>query len=135
MGGFPNVPTLWTPSGHRKNAEALNHLLNQQDYINVEIAGVPSAGQVLLSMKFPFPVTIVPASSGLEADVAATSSASVTFEIGGSPAGSATFPALGDEAQFSLTTTEIPAWTRLRILAPTPQDATLADLTLALAII
>lgn len=135
MSSYPNVPTLWTPDGHRRNSQALNHLLNQQDYINVEAAGVPDAGQVLLSMKFPFPVTIVPASSGLEADVAATNSAQVEFEIGGSSAGTATFPALGDEAQFSITTTTIPAWTRLRILAPTPQDPTLADLTLALAII
>lgn len=132
---YPNVPTLWTPDGHRKNAQALNHLLNQQDYISVEIAGAPSAGQVLLSMKFPFPVTIVPVSSGLEADVAATNPAQVTFEIGGSPAGTATFSALGDTAQFSLSTTTIPAWTRLRVLAPNPQDPTLADLTLALAII
>jgi hypothetical protein len=135
VSAYPNVPTLWTPDGHRKNAQALNHLLNQQDYIQIEAAGVPDAGQTLFSGKFPFPVTLVPGSCGLEADVAATNAASFALDVDGVSIGSITVPAVGTVGIFSITTTRIPAWGRLTILAPNPQDPSLADITLSLAII
>jgi hypothetical protein len=135
MSAYPNVPTLWTPDGHGKNARAINHLLNQQDYIQIEASGVPSAGQTLFSGKFPFLVTLVPGSCGLEADVAATNAATFALAVDGVSIGTITVPAVGDTGIFSISTTKIPAWGRLTILAPNPQDPTLADITLSLAII
>jgi hypothetical protein len=113
---------------------AINHLLNEQNFIKIEAQGVPDAGQELLDEQYPFPLTIVPSASGLKADIATTSAASLAVTIGGEAAGTIDLAAVATQGTFNLSVTEVPAWTRIRITAPNPQDPTLADFTLALAI-
>jgi hypothetical protein len=134
LSNYPNVPLQRGEDFDRKVAQAVNHLLNEQGYIIIEVDGVPDAGQELLNRQFPVPVQIVANDCGLKADVATTNAASFAVTIGGASAGTINLAATATLASFSLSVTEVPAWTRLRITAPNPQDPTLADFTLALAI-
>lgn len=134
---YPNIPIgVGQSIGDwvRRASQAINYLLNITEYVSIDADGVPSAGQELLNLKFPFPVTINTSASGLACDVAPTADAVFAFSIGGASAGSATIAAGQNAGTLNLTTTTIPAWTRFIVTAPNPADATLADITLALAL-
>ena len=128
---YPNVP-LGKSDWDRKLAQAVNHLLNQVTYMQFVIEGQPADGESVILTQFPVKVGLLSAQSSGWAGTAPTSDAVFTVLINGSSAGTITFPAGSQDATVSLSVTEIPAFTDFEITAPTPQDATLADVTLTL---
>ena len=130
---YPNVPLQRGPDFDRKAAQAINHLLNQITFFQFVIEGQPTSGESILLTRNPVAWPLVaPQCSGWAA-TAASSDAVFNIMVGGSSIGTITFQAGQQDATVTLTSTSIPAETDFEILAPTPQDATLADITLTLA--
>ena len=131
---YPNVP-LGKSDWDRKVAQAVNHLLNQVEFNQLVIDGMPTDGEVLMLTQFPVARKLAPTSmSGwVPAASVATSDAVVTFKVDGATIGTITYPAGEQDAVVSFTSSDIPADTDFEIILPTPQDATLADFTIVLA--
>jgi len=132
---FPNVPKVLSSDWVRRIADAVNYLLNRKSYLTIFADGVPSAGQQLLRTKFSERLVIAADSSVGDASVAATASAAFTLQVNGSSIGSITFGAGQTTATISLTSTEIPSLAVFEVIAPDPADATLADVTISLAVL
>ena len=130
---YPNVPLQRGPDFDRKVAQGLNHLINQVTFFQFVIEAQPTSGESILLTQFPVDLPLVSTQCSGWAATAPSSDAVFTLTIGGSSAGTITFPAGEQDAVVVLTTTTIPAATDFEILAPTPQDATLAGITLTLA--
>ena len=129
---YPNVP-LGKSDWDRKVAQAVNHLLNQVTYMQFVVEGQPSVGESVILTQFPVAVSLIAAQSSGWAGTPSASDAVFTVLINGASAGTITFTAGQEDAAVSLTVTDIPAFTDFEIVAPTPQDASLADVTLTLA--
>jgi hypothetical protein len=132
---FPNVPKILSPDWVRRIADAVNYLLNRKSYLNIFADGLPSAGQQLLRTKFSERLVIAAVSSIGDAGVAATASATFTLQVNGSSIGTIVFGAGQTTATISLTSTEIPSLSVFEVIAPSPADATLADVTISLAVV
>ena len=128
---YPNVPLGNTP-WQRQISQATNHLLNQINYFQFVVEGQPADGETIIKTQFPIPVTLIASECSGWAGTASSGTAVVNYAIGGVSAGTTTFSAGNQDAPTSLTTVLIPAFTDFEITAPTPQDATLADVTLTL---
>lgn len=128
---YPRVPVIPTQDSARKFGGAINHLLGRMSYIHLEIAGKPAAGQVILSTQFPVALTVVPTGGLFKAKVGATAAPAFTITVDGVMAGS--IPFTGTDGTLGLGF-EVPAATPFEVIAPTPQDATLSDITLSLAV-
>jgi hypothetical protein len=133
VSAFPNVPTRRGHDFDGRVAQAVNHLLNQITFFQFVIEDQPTAGESILLTQFPVELPLVSTQCSGWAATAASSDAVFTLTVGGSSAGTITFPAGEQDGVVVLTTTTIPADTDFEIVAPTPQDATLADITLTLA--
>ena len=134
---FPNVP-LGKTDWDRKLAQAVNHLLNQVTYYTISAEGIPDAGQELWDEEFPVSVRIDSSSCALrlkdETGIAPTSDATFTLTVGGVTFATGTIPAGQSEGNWAFTSTAIPDFTRTLITAPSPQDATLSDVIISLAV-
>lgn len=126
---YPNVP-LGISAWQRKISQAVNYLLNKLEYNNYIVVGSPTAGQSILKTRFPLPLTLSDL-SGWTATTA-TADAVVTLKVDGSAIATLTFLAGRADALSSITAPDIPADTDFEIIAPDPQDATLADFTITL---
>ena len=133
MSSYPNVPLQRGNDWDRKVAQATNYLLNQLTFFQFVIEDQPDAGESILLTQFPVNVPLIATQCSGWAATAATSDAVFTLTIGGSAAGTITFLAGQQTGTVALSTTTVPAETNFEITAPTPQDATLADITLTLA--
>lgn len=131
---FPNVPRQGGPDWFRRIAEAVNHLLNRPSYFSLFVDGVPAADQQLLRLKIAQPFTINASASLGDAGVAATGSAVFTIKVSGSDVGTITFGAGQTTATVSITAPDVPALALFEVYAPNPADATLADITLSIAV-
>lgn len=129
---YPNVP-LGQSDWQRKTSNAVNFLLNEIQFLQIIASGQPDSGQVLFSTQFPVPLTLSAGDTFAFAGTPATADAITQFYIGGVLAGTVTHLAGEEEAVVSITTALIPARTQFEIIGPPLQDATLADLTYALA--
>lgn len=129
---FPNLPSHGGQP--RDVARAVNHLLNRVSYLTVFADGMPTAAQQLLRVKLPVPLVIVDHDSIGDAGTAPTADAVFAVKIDGVSAGTLTFPAGQASATVSITTKDVPALSLLEVYAPSPQDASLADVTLSLAV-
>lgn len=129
---FPNIPRNG-PDWQRRAADAVNYLLNQVGYFHIGIEGSPTAAQELFKASFAVPINLLQSMSVGRAGTAATATATFIITIGGATAGTIAFLAGQTEATVALTTTRVPALSELKVVAPSPQDATLADITLELA--
>jgi hypothetical protein len=132
---FPNVPLRLSADWVRRIADAVNYLLNRKSYLTIFADGVPSAGQQLLRTKFSERLVIAAVSSLGDAGVAATADAAFDLLVDGVSIGTITFAAGQATAAIALTSTEIPSLAVFEVIAPNPADATLADVTLSLAVV
>lgn len=132
---LPNVARQLTPTWVRDIANAINYLLNRKSYLTIFADGVPAAGQQLLRTKFSERLTIVADSTIGDSGVSATASAAFALKVSGSSIGTITFGAGQTTATISLSSTEIPALAVFEVIAPNPADATLADVTISLAVV
>jgi hypothetical protein len=130
--GYPNVP-LGVTEWQRKIAQAINYQLNKLTFFQFATEGQPDDAQQILITRFPVTVPLVISQCSGWAEIAPTNSATFTLNIDGAAAGYIIFAAGSQEASVSITTANIPAEIPFEIVAPTPQDATLADVTLTLA--
>lgn len=133
MGSYPNVPTQRGADWDRKVAQATNYLLNQITFFQFAVEGQPNSGEVILRTQFPVDIPLVANQCSGWAGTTSTDTAVVTYYIDGVSAGTVTYSAGGEDAVTALSVTRIPANTPFEIVAPTPQDATLADITITLA--
>jgi hypothetical protein len=131
--GYPNVPLQRGNDWDRKVAQATNYLLNQITFFQFVIEDQPTSGESILLTQNPVAWPLVATQCSGWAATAASSDAVFNIMVGGVVAGTVTFPAGDQDAVVALTTTTVPANTTFEIVAPTPQDATLADITLTLA--
>jgi hypothetical protein len=131
--GYPNVPLQRGNDWDRKVAQATNYLLNQITFFQFVIEDQPTSGESILLTRNPVAWPLVANQCSGWAATAATSDAVFNINVGGSLAGTITFPAGQQTGVVALTTTTVPANTDFEIVAPTPQDATLADITITLA--
>lgn len=135
--GYPNVP-LGKNEQDRRVSQAVNHLLNQVTYYTYTVEGMPDGGQEIIDVEFPVPVKLIRDACVLQlrngVGVAPTSDAVITFSVGGSTIATGTVPAGEDEGSITFTSTDIPAFTRFLVTAPNPQDATLSDFIISLAV-
>jgi hypothetical protein len=129
---YPNIP-LGKNDQDRRVSQAVNHLLNQDTFFQFVIEDQPTSGESILLTQNPVAWPLVANQCSGWAATAASSDAVFNINVGGSLAGTVTFPAGDQDAVVALTTTTIPANTSFEIIAPTPQDATLADITITLA--
>jgi hypothetical protein len=129
---YPNIP-LGGRDWQRRATSAINYTLNQLTFFQFVIEDQPDAGESILLTQFPVAVPLVPSNCSGWAATAPTNDAVFTLNVGGASAGTITFPAGEQAAVVVLSTTTIPADTEFEIVAPTPQDVTLADITLTLA--
>lgn len=130
--GFPNVP-LGGADWQRKASQAINHLLNQITFFQFTVADQPDAAESIILTQFPVPVPLVASQCMGWAGTAPASDAVFTLNVGGSSAGTYTFPAGQQDAVIALTVSQIPADTDFEIVAPASQDASLADITITIA--
>ena len=134
---YPNVP-LGKNEQDRRVSQAVNHLLNQVEYYVIQAEGQPDASQELFDQEFPLPVTLVASSCVLKlkdgTGVTPTNSAAFTLTVGGVTVGTGTLGAGQTTGNWQFTTTAIPEFTRVLLTAPTPQDATLANVVIAIAV-
>lgn len=99
------------------------------------IIGKPADGGVIIRFKFPIAVTFTAGltDSFLIAGTAATGSSVFTINKNGSSVGTATFAGSATSATFTFASTVTYAIADIMtIVAPSPQDGTLADLGLSL---
>ena len=101
--------------------------------IAVTIEGIPTATQRLLRYRTTQALDLVAASSLGDADIAATASTVFTVKINGVTAGTITFGAGQTVGVAAFTVTAVPLGALLEIYAPGSVDATLSNITLALA--
>ena len=138
MSSYPNVPTQRGHDFDRKVAQAVNHLLNQTTFYTYVIEGVPDASQEVIDIEFPIAVELVKDQCVLRlrnmVGVAPTADATVTFSVGGSTIATGVIPAGQSEGTITFTSNSIPAFTRFVVTAPNPQDATLSDFIISLAV-
>ena len=138
MSSYPNVPLQRGNDWDRKTAQAVNHLLNQLTYYTFTVEGVPDAAQEIIDVEFPIPVKVVWDSCTFrlrdEVGVAPTADAQVTFTAGGSTIATGTILAGQSEGTISPTSTAVAAFRRFLVTAPNPQDATLSDFIISLAV-
>ena len=135
MSYFPTVPTIPTMDWQRRVAQATNYLLTKPSELVITTEGLPSAGQRLVHFKSRKAFTIVPAQCFAEAGTAATGSSVFTLKIGGSTAGTVTFAPGATTGTFNITTPACPLLTLFEVIAPSPVDATLANVEILLTII
>ena len=121
---YPNVP-LGQSEWQRRVAQATNYLLNEITILHAKAAGMPDAAQELVDEEFAIPTTIIARECALRCDVAPTNNAVFTISIGGVSAGTGTILAGQTEGTYTFTESGIPAFDRLLIVAPSPQDPTL----------
>jgi hypothetical protein len=131
--GYPNVPLQRGNDWDRKVALAINYQLNQLTFFQFVIEDQPTSGESILLTQNPVAWPLVANQCSGWAATAATSDAVFNINVDGSLVGTVTFPAGQQTGVVALTTTTITANTTFEIVAPTPQDATLADITLTLA--
>lgn len=134
MSSYPNVP-LGQTDWQRRLAQAVNFLLNLVEYNALVVEGVPDDAESIILTQFGVTRTLSPGSMSGWAPAAstATSDAVITFQVAGVTIGTITFPAGEQDAVVAFTSNSIPADTDFEIIAPSPQDATLADFTITLA--
>jgi hypothetical protein len=104
------------------------------------VRGVPSAGEILVRYRVQEAATLLPALLGwdVRADVAATSSAVLSVRKNGSQVGTVTFAAAGTIPTLATsggTAQSFAAGDFFDIVAPSPADATLADISITSCII
>lgn len=129
---YPNVP-IGQSAWQRQIAQALNHVLNQVTFFQFVVEGQPADAESIILTQFPVKVGLLASQCTAWAATAPTSDAVFNVYIGGVLAGTITFLAGQQTGTVTLTITEIAALTDFEITAPTPQDASLADVTLTLA--
>lgn len=129
---YPRVP-LGSGDWQRRVADAVNRLLGQVSYFHISVAGSPTAAQSLFKASFAVPLKLLQSMTVARSEVAATATAAFTITIGGTTAGTIAFLAGATEGVVAFTRTDVPALTELEILAPSPEDATLSNITLEIA--
>lgn len=130
---YPRIP-LGRTEQDRKVSQAVNHLLEQFDWLHITVDGQPTAGQSLFKTKFPTARTMIASHTVAYSDVAAAATATANILIGGSVAGTIVWTAGATQAVVTLTTAIIPARTEFEVVAPTPADSTLSDPTISIAL-
>jgi hypothetical protein len=105
--------------------------------VSVPCVGKPSAGEVLLDLlvvrAFTLPQGL--AGSGAVATTAPTATATLTVSRNGTAVGTVTFAAGQTTATFSsATAAAFAVGDRMRVIAPSTQDSTLADFTATFAL-
>jgi hypothetical protein len=134
MSSYPNVPLQRGNDWDRKVAQATNYLLNQLTFFQFAVEGQPTSGEVILRTRNPVDWPLVANQCSITAETAPTADAVVIINVAGSLFATATILAGQDEGTVAfLSSTRLPAATSYEIVMPTPQDATLADITLTLA--
>ena len=118
----------------RMVAQRVNHLLSKTSEIVLSAEGIPTAGQRLLRFKSQRPMKLIATGSLGDASVAATASAVFTIKINSAAAGTITFAAGATTATVAITTPNVPTLGLLEVFAPSPSDATLSAITIALAV-
>lgn len=104
------------------------------------VRGTPGAGELLYRFRVPEASTLLPDLLGWSAqgDVAATASSVFDVRKNGATVGSITFAAAGTVATLTTsggTAVSLAANDFLDVVAPSPADATLADVTLSILIV
>lgn len=131
---YPNIP-LGRTEQERRVSSAVNYLLNQSPNLVIFVQDQPTAAQSIYGPTFlPISYTIIQRNCYARASVAATSAAVFTILIAGVTAGTITFNAGATDGVIAFSITSLPALTNIEIVAPNPQDATLSDITLILAL-
>ena len=115
-------------------AQRVNHLLSKTSELVLSVEGIPTAGQRLLRFKSQRPMKLVATGSLGDAGAAATASAVFTIKINSVTAGTVTFAAGATTATVAVTTPNVPTLGLLEVFAPSPSDATLSAITIALAV-
>lgn len=103
--------------------------------IAIGVEGRPRDGGTLLRHVFEAAVTFASGLTGSRADADTASTGEAVFSItkNGSPVGTVTFDT-SDTGSFAMASqTEFQAGDVIRVIAPSPRDATLADLSITLA--
>ena len=101
--------------------------------MQIAIAGKPTAGQVIVSTRFGPTLTLSQSESFATAEVASTGTAVCHLAVDGTPIGTITFTT-SKTGVISITNPVIPSKSLFEIDAPGTQDATLAQITLSLAV-
>lgn len=130
---FPNIPKNGN-DWQRRTTDAVNHLLNQQPNGVFYFQDMPDAGQSYGPTQFPVSYTLIPRGSNAIAGTAATATAVFTVLIDGVTAITITFNAGETSGVMAFASESLPLLTDFEIVAPNPQDATLADITIILAL-
>lgn len=104
------------------------------------VRGTPSAGEVLIRWRVQEASTLLPDLLGwdVRADVAATASSVLSVRRNGSGVGTITFAASGTVATLATTSSAAQAFAAgdyIDVVAPSPADATLANITLSMLIV
>ena len=132
-GSTPLVPLDGNmPDWSRRVATAVNRFSSRLSYLVVNAAGAPALNQLLFRGRLPFQMSLSAASSSGDAAVAATGNPAFSIKVNSVVVGTWVFT--GTASVVSITTPTVPANALFEIYAPVPQDATLADVSLSLAI-
>jgi hypothetical protein len=100
--------------------------------VSLFVAGLPSAGELLLLQSAARAFTASLALSSAAADVAAAAQAVFTITLDGAPFATVTFAAGQSEGVFAFSGTSVPEDGVLRFIAPASADATLSDISISL---
>lgn len=131
---LPNIPRTGT-DWQRRATDAVNYLVNQAPNLVLFVQDQPTAAQSVYGPTYlPVSYTIIQRSCFSSSATAATVTSVFHINIGGVLAGTVTFNAGTTDGVIAFSETEIPALTTLEVIAPTPQDATLSDITIIIAL-
>lgn len=112
----------------------LNRIINRVSYWLLFVDGAPASGQQLFRIKLPQTMTLVQEETSGDAAVAATASSVFSIKVNSVTVGTITFGAGQTTATASITSAEVPAQAVFEVLAPSPADSTLADVSLSIAV-
>ncbi len=129
----PNLSTRPSPDATRRHSQAINELLSRLSYILIKTDGQPTAGQVVLSFRSPLNMNMVAGAFLMRAETASTGTADWLISVDGVQVGTVSF-ATSATGVVTLTNDLIPQGSLFAVTAPSPQDATLSDITISIAV-